>query len=77
MFRFSKVIRRGKSGKENSEEAWTINQTPEEYFAGWMNWFKQCGIKTEVRTEGETCSLWREGIEVESVGAAKYRAREK
>lgn len=38
-------------------------KTAEEYFSGWISWFKGRGIKTEIRKDGKGPALWREGIE--------------
>lgn len=51
MFQFSKVM-----------ECHKI-KTPEEYFAGWIAWFRGRGIKTEIKRDGKGTALWRDGIE--------------
>ncbi len=68
-FRFSKVIDHHSIPFHG--EYWPLTQSPEEYFAKWIEWFKACGIKTEIRTGDGTCSLWREGKEEKRQGSPR------
>lgn len=54
MFQFSKTMEPGSLRTPKS---------PEQYFVGWIVWFKSRNIKTEIHLNRKGASLWREGIE--------------
>jgi len=67
MFQFSKTM---------EPQSRRTAKTAEQYFIGWVTWFKSRGILTEIRYNRKGASLWRAGEEAKERNTRKFNKKE-